>query len=286
MKKLAFITVLFFVVHPVSAQVVRAKLTFEKGDTIAIEMNLKSSIAQQAMGQSIDFNITASADHFYRVTNTNTENSTLNHQVKTIKFSFDGMGQKRDFDSNNEKDLNGQFGGPVRDMLSKKYDIIIDSTGNTLMCIPEKITLAETDSRFAIINNLLKDVTAVVYPPAKGSASFFKVFPSSGANKGDTWTEFAEDSPNNYINYTLAEVNDKVIVIDFAGASSTESTAEMMGNTATTRLNNKSTGKIFVDKTTGIIREKTVTTESTGTTETSFGTLPLTSKTEITIKVK
>jgi hypothetical protein len=51
-------------------------------------------------------------------------------------------------------------------------------------------------------------------------------------------------------------------------------------------MNSKSTGKIIVDKATGIMREKTITTESNGNTEASFGTLPVTSKTTTTIKVR
>ena len=49
--------------------------------------------------------------------------------------------------------------------------------------------------------------------------------------------------------------------------------------------NNKSTGKIILDKLTGIMKEKNMTTESNGNTEASFGTLPVTSKTTTTIKV-
>jgi len=59
-----------------------------------------------------------------------------------------------------------------------------------------------------------------------------------------------------------------------------------MGNETTTTMNNKSTGKILVDKNTGIIREKTINTESTGNTETSFGNLPVTSRTSTIITVK
>jgi hypothetical protein len=269
------------------AQTVPAKLVFAKGEAIDITMEVKSTISQQAMGQTIDFTIDATGNHWYKVTNTTDENTTLNHQVQSIAFSFDGMGQKMKFDSNTEKDMNGQFGKPVKELLGKKYDIIIDSTGNTLMAIPEKIALTETDSRLAIISNLIKDVTAVVQPPLKGSASFFKLLPASGAVKGGTWTETSDAEPEkNFTNYTLADITDSTFVIDFTAGSVTVTTAEMMGNTTTTTLNNKSTGKITVDKATGIMKEKTVTTESTGNTEATFGTLPVTSKTSIVIKVK
>jgi hypothetical protein len=277
----------FFLPFVTTAQTVPAKLVFVKGDTIGITMEVKSTITQQAMGQPIDFTIDASSNHFYKVTNTTDENTTLNHQVQHISFAFDGMGQKRNFDSNKEKDINGQMGKPVKELLEKKYDIIIDSTGNTLMAIPETIQLKEGDSRMAIIFNLIKDVTAIVQPPKKGSASFFKLLPSSGAAKGSTWTETNDANPEkDFTNYTLTNITDSTFVIDFTASSVTVTTAEMMGNPTTTTLNNKSTGKIIADKATGIIVEKTITTESTGNTEASFGILPVTSKTSIVIKVK
>ena len=61
-----------------------------------------------------------------------------------------------------------------------------------------------------------------------------------------------------------------------------------MGSETTTTLSHKLSGKIILDKSNMIIKEKTTTTESTGTTESTFGNLPLTSKTvsKITVNVK
>ena len=58
-----------------------------------------------------------------------------------------------------------------------------------------------------------------------------------------------------------------------------------MGMETITNLNNKTTGKIIVDKASNIIREKNSVTDSKGTTEAMGGTVPVTSKTIINIKV-
>lgn len=271
----------------VYSQKVVSNLNFEQGQVFEIEMKTNTIISQQAMGQAIDFKVDADANHSYTVTNTTADNTTLRHQVKQISFSFDGMGQKRKVDSNEEKDLNGQFGKPIKDLLDKKYDIIIDPAGKVLMAVPEKIQLAETDSRMAIITTMLKDVTDLVQPPQKDKSSFFKILPDVETGKGEPWTV-------SYINqngkfdeaYTISDINDSTIVVDFVTSSITVSKAEMMGSETTTTMNNKSTGKIIINRVTGIIKEKTITTESNGNTEASFGTLPVTSKTTVTITVK
>jgi hypothetical protein len=71
-----------------------------------------------------------------------------------------------------------------------------------------------------------------------------------------------------------------------AGTSVTTTKMEIMtGMEITTTLNNKITGKIILDKVTGIIRQRSSTTESTGTTEGMGGATPITSRNTTTILV-
>lgn len=267
-------------------QTITGKLTFEQGQQLDVSMKIKTTISQQAMGQAIDFVVDANALHGYTVTNAAQENTTLTHRVNKIGFAFDGMGQKKTFDSNNEKDLNGQFGKPVKDMLEKKYDIIIDSIGTVLLALPEKITLSEGDSRMAVITSMLKDVTDLVQPPQKGAGSFFKIFPAGAASAGATWTTSVMVNGGKVeAAYVINKITDSTILVDFAENSTTVTKAEMMGNPTTTTMNNKSKGTIIVDRQTGIMKEKSFVTESTGNTEATFGTLPVTSKTTVYISV-
>jgi hypothetical protein len=75
-------------------------------------------------------------------------------------------------------------------------------------------------------------------------------------------------------------------VVDFTGNYITISKAEMMGSETTTTMNNKISGKLIVDKASGILREKNLVTESNGNTESSFGTLPVTSRSTVNIRVR
>lgn len=288
MKKNIFSLLLLLSVSFVAfSQKVNGKLKFEQGQTLEVSVKLKTTMAQQAMGQAIDFTVDAAGDHSYKVTNTTEDNTTLNHKVQHITFAFDGMGQKVKFDSNVEKDMNGTFGKPVKDRLDKKYDIIIDPAGKVMMAMPEKIVLTEVDSRMAIITTMLRDVFDLVQPPQKGKPSFFKILPDGEGGKGDTWTtSYVENGGKVEAGYTIADINDSTIVVDFAENSTTITKAEMMGSETTTKMTNKSTGKIILDRVTGIIREKTINTESNGNTESPFGTLPVTSKTTTVITVK
>jgi hypothetical protein len=287
MKYISCLTALLVISTVAFAQKMEGRLKFEQGQVIDILLEVKTTISQQAMGQAIDFNMAAAGEHSYKVTNTTEDNSTLHHQVQQIRFSFDGMGQKSNFDSKEEKDLNGRFGKPIKELLEKKYDMVIDPNGKTLMVIPEKIELSAMDSRMAIITSLMKDVFELVQPPRKGTASFFQLLPDSTKGIGDTWvTTYTNENGNFDAAYKIADINDSTIVVDFATSSLTITKAEMMGNPTTTTMNNKSAGKIIIDRNTGILKEKNETVDSNGNTETSFGTLPVTSKTTIKITTK
>lgn len=287
MKRIAVIFSLFLLLSYISfSQPITGKLKYEQGQLFTIELNTNSTIAQKARGMDIEFTVDASANHTFTTTNATEDNTTLRHEVKRINFSFNGMGQKQKFDSDVEKDMKGPFGKTVKDMLEKKYDMIIDPSGIVKMAFPEKIILAEGDSRMAIITNMLKGVTDIVQPPKKEKGSFFNVLPDTSTTIGSKWkTNAKENGGRTETEYTITEITDSTIVIDLIETSSSVTIAEMMGNPTTTSLQNKTIGKIILNRLTNIIKEKTLTTESTGTTETAFGDLPVTSKTITTIKV-
>lgn len=285
MKKLIFFISLLAAMTG-NSQNAPAALKLETGQVLTINMDVKTSISQQFAGQSIDLKIDAAATHNYKVTSSTVDNSSLRHEVKRATFNFEGLGQKVPFDSDNPKDLDGPFGKPVKEAMSKTYDMVIDPTGKVLTVQPEKIELAEMDERVKLVATMLKDVFDVVYPPQKGSNSFFKVLPDNGAAKGTTWTETYENESGKFSNeYALREFTDSTIVVDMTGKSNTVSKVQIMGMEMTTSLNNTTTGTIILDKATGIVREKTMTTESNGTNEGMGGSTPITSKTTIVTKV-
>lgn len=288
MQKTTFFFLLLLLASIYSnAQKISGKLNLQQGDTLVISVDVKQTVAQQAMGQAIDFNVNGNAHHYYKVTNSTEDNSTLHHKVQKLRFDFDGMGQKRAFDSDNKKDIEGPFGKPIKEILTKEFDIIIDPNGKTLLVKPEKIALEKPDERFAIIASMLKDLTGVVYPPQKGNASFFKVLPEEGAAVGESWQEtFKNENESGITTYTLSAVTDSTIVVDFKTVSSSSTKAEMMGMETNTTMKSNAAGKIILDKTTGIIREKTNTVEASGATEAMGNSMPINSKTIISIIVK
>ena len=182
--------------------------------------------------------------------------------------------------------MSGQFGKPVKNLLDKSFDMIIDPGGKVLLVEPPKIDF-EGDERTAIIANMLKNLFDVVQPPAKGGACLFRILPDSAVSVGSSWTDSLQNERGKFINtYTVSQITDTTIVINIAGNSVTVEKSEMMGNEIITTMNNKSTGTIIADKNSGIIREKNISTDSHGNSEVMGGSLPVNSKSTIAITVK
>jgi len=171
--------------------------------------------------------------------------------------------------------------------LSKKFDVTIDQNGRVLGVSPEKKDSAKVDERLTLIMNMLKDITDVVYPPKKGEPGFFKVLPPAEKMIGESWIDSLQNETGKFkTTYTLSGITDSTILVDFTGTATTVVKAMMMGREAITSMNGTSNGKVILDKATGIVKEKIITTESNGNTEAMGGTVPVTAKTTITIHVK
>lgn len=266
---------------------VSGKLRFEQGRTLQINVEQTSTMSQEAMGQTIDFKTSGLTVHSYTVTNATEDNSTLHHSVQRLSFNFDGMGAKRSFDSDDKKDMSGEFGKPVAELLAKSYDVIIDQTGKTLLAKPEKFESAASDERSAVILNQVRDMTDVVNPPARGSNSFFKILPDNETAIGDSWKDSTLTPTESSVTvYTLSAITDSTIVVDFKRSAAINMTMQIMGTEALNKQNLLSTGQIILDRASGLVKEKTINTDSNGTTEVMGASLPGTGKTTIRITVK
>lgn len=258
----------------------------EQGQVFNIEVDVKNNITQQAMGQAIDFTVDGRAFHNYKVTNASDDFYTLHHEARRMSFQFNGMGAKRSFDSDNKKDISGQFGEPVKKLLERKYDLIIDPAGMVMKANPETFPAEQNDDRLVIVLNMLKDLTSVTEPAKKGEASFFAILPARAPVVGDTWkTQTASANESSVTNYKITAVEDSTVTVIFETNGKSSAKAQVMGMESVTNLSSVTTGTILINRQTGILREKKSEMVSTGTAEMMGNTTPVNAKTSVKITV-
>lgn len=287
MKKNVFLISVLFISLFAFSQKVSSKLNFKPGQQIEISSTVKSTVTQEAMGQPIEFNIDGAVSQTYNVSRVADGNTTLVHKPKRIYVKFDGMGQNQTLDSDKNEDLDSEMGKPLKAALEKNYEITIDASGK-VVSVKSSANQKESDKPGAdMMGNISSQVGASLEPPNEGDASFFKVLPDKAIAKGESWSDSsAKEGKKSNTQYTLTDITDNEILVDFKGNSSTETKAEMMGMETVTKMKNNTTGKIIIDKATGIIKQKTSTNDATGTIDVMGQTVPLSSKTTTIINVK
>jgi hypothetical protein len=279
-------TVLLSVSIFASGQQNAPKLAFVQGDTLTVSIKQESTVAQEVMGRNIDFKSNSTIEKQYKVTNVTEDNNTLGHQLKRISFKADGMGQGFNFDSDNKKDLDGQLGKPIKEMMGKTYNVIVDGTGKALMSIPQTFDKKSNDQAGNIVTSMIPGLQDVANPPAKGSSSFFKVLPDTVLVKGYSWTTSATTPTEiSATVHTIQDITDSVIVVEFRTAAESIVTSQMMNMDATTKISTITTGKTYVDKFSGIIKSQSSVAEGKGTVEAMNSLMPMTIKTTTELTV-
>lgn len=268
------------------AQKVAGKLVFQPGQVLSVNMKSSTTNLVSAMGQELEMKTEVIADHQFKVTNTTDENHTLSHEINRVRFNSEGMGNTLNFDSQSEKDLNGQMGAPVKDFLSKKYNLVIDASGNTLMSMNDNASTGKADAQAGMLAQFINGLTDLTQAPKQGEASFFKVLPATEVGVGDAWTNTIDRNGTKIEEaYSISEIDENFITLKYLSTSNSTTVQENMGMEVTITMKNKSEGKIKVDRKSGILKEKTVTTTATGTVASGYGDFPINATTNSVITI-
>jgi hypothetical protein len=258
----------------------------QTGQAVTVLVEVKKTIAQQAGGQAINFSASGSAQHLFNVTKIVGDTSHLEYLPGALKFQFDGMGQTRSFDSEKKSDLEGQYGLLLKEILSKKFIVLIDRYGRVISH-SNKILPTIPQADVTIITDLLADLTEMIRHFQPGKTIFFQPSGTMKTGNGESWTETeSTGETKSETLYTVAATSDTAIVVDYKTTGTSNIKSVTMGTEARTVTNNVTTGKIIIHPVTGFIREQTSMQETNGNTEAMGGKVPITGRTFITVTVK
>jgi len=268
------------------AQKVNNKLTFQKGQKLEMTSKVNTLISMEMMGQAMESKIDATVTRLFDVEDVTNNSATIEHKVRRIQMNFEApMQGVQTFDSDNEKDMKGDGGKVMEKALKNKYSMTVDAGG--------KITAVKADDNNPnntpkkedadMMSTALAQFAAGFELPKTGDTSEFMILPSKELAKGETWTH---SSNNVKTVYTLAEISDADIIVNYTEEASTSRTQEAMGQEIIMKSKDKTTGKITLDKKTGLLKEKTATTNSEGNMEMAGQSMPMNTKTTKTVTVK
>jgi hypothetical protein len=228
----------------------------------------------------------ATITRLFDVEEVTNNSATIGHKVKRIQMNFEApMQGAQAFDSDNEKDMKSDGGKAMEKALKNKYSMTMDAGGKITAVKANDDNPNKTPKKedADIMSNALAQIATGFDLPKTGDTSEFMILPAKELAKGESWTD---SSKNIKTIYTLADVTDADIIVNYTEEASTLRTQEALGQEMTINSKDKTTGKIILDKRSGLLKEKTATTNSEGNMEIAGQTIPMNTKTTKTVTVK
>lgn len=273
-----------------SAQKVSNKLNFNKGQKLEVTTSGNSVITQEVMGQSMDIKMDFNIARALNVSDVANGNATIDHKIQSMKFSSEAMGQAQSFDSNKPEDLNSEMGKSLKKNLDKKYTMTLDNQGK-VVSVKEDGNAAkksEDDAAGGAMAQMFGRMSSGFEAPKAGDVSEFAILPGKEVSRGDSWTDSLNKvkGMKGAITYTVNTISDSEVLLDYVQNTTLETTQQMMGMEATINTKEKTIGTVTIDRKSGLLKQRTATSNSEGTVDVQGMSIPVSSKSTAMTTVK
>jgi hypothetical protein len=241
-------------------------LKLENGKIITITTNVVSTAESPMGGESTNtittinsIKVTSIEDKAYKATNT----------ITRMVMDGEMMGQSMKFDSDKKEDMDGQIGQMLGASVNKTSAITIDKADG-------KVTESAEDEKKG---GMMGAVGGESY---SADAAFFIL--STDKKVGDKWAVNSEiEGIKSVKNYELQSLKDNIATLITSSTSKGTTTKEANGMSIEMTIDTKSTGKMLVDTSTGLVKQINSDDETTGSMEAMGQTIPLNKKSKTTV---
>jgi Family of unknown function (DUF6263) len=279
MKQILFLSCMLIAIAGLS-QTVNNKLNFQKGQKLEMQLDVNTT-STTSMGETV---VNASFNRIFDVEDVVNGNATIEHKIKRIQFKVESMMGNQNFDSDNEKDAKGPASKPFEKSLKEKYTMTLDPTGTVLSVKQDEAPPADAKPEGDDMTSVfMSQIGAGMRMPDVGDKSLFSILPSHAVAKGEGWTDTSNNMKQVFV---VSDITDKDIVIAYTSDATVHKTQKIMGMDILVNSKDATTGKITLDRKTGLLKEKTGVTDSDGTMEVMGQTIPITTKVTTNILVK
>lgn len=268
------------------AQKNTSKLTFPKGQKLEMTAQTKAVITQEVMGQSMDMSVNSTIVRSFDIEEVNNGTARIEHKIKKLQFAFDAMGQAQSFDSDKPEDMKSEIGKSLEKSIKNKYSMSVDETGKILTVKADdnnpNIEKTEND----VMSNMMGQFADGLQVPKTGEIISLMVTTAGQFAKGQSWIDTLAGEESGIVKYTVTGITAFDVLIDYISEGTTKKKQDVGGGVEMdVNLKNKTTGIITLDKKSGLLKQRTVDSEGTGTMEVMGQSIPMKSKISGTITV-
>ncbi|MBW7951322.1 MAG: hypothetical protein H3C56_01840 [Chitinophagaceae bacterium] len=260
-KKIILPTLILFITTCVSAQ---SNFSSLKG--LKITKISKSTVKSftEMMGQEIENNQTTSTTTEINILEGNEKEMKAEDRTKKMKFSMEIMGEKVEYDS--ENDNNSGEMAKMGDAIDKPTTYTINTQG--------LVTNVKYDPVYEkeIKENGGGGLDAIV----KGTPAPFMLVLPQGATIGTTWkATYKMDMGKSKNTYTIKSIENGIATVEILYETETSKTTETNGMDMKMNLTGKVTGTILVDVKTNLIKSSKTFSMQKGELEIMGNTAPM-----------
>ena len=272
----------FLLASSAFAQTTSGKLSLTKGQKLQIDNDIQSVINQEMAGQKIEFTVGAHLVHNLEVKDKKDKSYVVASTLTKLATNGNVMGNSISFDSDKKEDMESETGKALQDQLNVTKDVELGENAKVINGVRQE----EKPSTGSQILDMVNNVTGAGSDESNGANAAFEVMPQ-GKKVGDSWADsIITDEIKTYRNYTLKEVKGNTATVVMTGKQVTNKKVEQQGMEITVNMEGKLSGEGLVDMKTGILQERTLTMDGTGTAEFMEQSIPMTTKvtTKTTVK--
>jgi hypothetical protein len=258
------------------------KLSLKAGQKFQTDNVVKTVTNMEMMGQQMEIkaevtvnrqlDIKGKKDNMYNVA------STVTRMITTA----DMMGQNMSYDSDKKEDTAGEMGKMFREKINVPTELEMNDEG--------KITpLKKQDNKAA---DDASGISAMMTSLGAGTDEtiltddVFHVMPGK-IKTGDTWSDsIITEGLKTYRDYTIKSIQGNEATITISGKQLMDKKMENQGMEMTLVMESKLTGEMLVDTKSGVVKQRTLSSDGTGNMEMMGQELPITTKVDTTSTTK
>jgi hypothetical protein len=278
MKKIIFTVAGLFITAVIFSQSLSAttsapgKIKLVNGQKIMVETKL---IIEAGLGMGMELNSTSTNQNLLEVKNSTAGNYTISNTLTKMKLDMNMMGQPTSYDSEKKGSNSDDMAKIFDERMNKPTDIIIDN--KTGLAITENKKVKKADTENANPADDLMKMFGDISDDAVVSAAFEMI--PTGKKIGDSWSDTLTMKDSKTIrNYTFKSVtgNDAVLLLDIVSTATNK--MEFQEMEFEIKSTTKTTGEILTDLNTSLVKQKTTTSDITGSFQMMGQDMPISAK--------
>jgi Family of unknown function (DUF6263) len=259
------------------------KLVLTKGQKLELSNEVKSKISMEMMGQSMEIISNVNMLQAIEVNEKSDSGYAVSATLKKMKMEGSAMGQNMNYDSEKKEDQDTEIGKNFKNKINAVTESQVNENGKTTSVkkLATEVEGAEGGNPMAMMQNMGGGNNEEA-----GAGAAFMVLPA-GKKVSDSWSDSSNaDGVKVNRTYTVKDVKGSETTVTLKGTQSISKKIENQGMEVNVLMDTKLSGEITVDTTTGLVKQKTITVEGTGTSEVMGQSIPITTVSTTTTIVK